>query len=292
MPRSLSSPCSGRPRRRLPVALLAGAALLLGACPPPGCPNRPLGDAAQALRLHRSLRRTVEALRGEVRVDQRGPEGRIRGTVLMLLERPDRVRFDVLTQLGPAATLTSDGTDFQLLDVREGRYFEGPACPANLGRLLGVALEGEELARFLVGDTPRLPDPDPVMSCTEEGYRVLLEHEDQRQEIVLRPRAEDRDAPPAEQHLRLVRSELRRADGSVDWRASMDDYRLVADPRDPEGRGVALPFRVRFVDPDLDADTLIRVKDLELLASAPDPAVFVQRPPPSASVELSPCTEE
>ncbi|MEO0326474.1 MAG: hypothetical protein AAF447_26240, partial [Myxococcota bacterium] len=150
-------------------------------------------------------------------------------------------------------------------------------------------LEGEELARFLVGDTPRLPDPDPVMSCTPEGYRVLLVHEGQQQEIVLRPRAADRDAAPAAQHLRLVRSELRRADGSVDWRATMDDYRLVEDPADPEGRGVALPFRVRFVDPDLDADTLIRVKELSLLASPPDPSVFVQEPPPGTVRESAPC---
>ncbi|MEM1417471.1 MAG: DUF4292 domain-containing protein [Myxococcota bacterium] len=277
---------------RAPILLCAGVLVLslLGGCPPPGCPNMPLGDASQALRLHRSLRRTVRALKAEARVDQRGPEGRIRGTVLLLLERPDRVRFDAMTQLGPAATLTSDGERFQLLDQREGRFLEGPSCPENLGRLLGITLEGEELARFLVGDTPRLPDPDPVMSCTEEGYRITLEAEGQRQEIVLRPRSADRDAEPLGQHLRLVRSELFRADGSTDWRASFDDYRLVRDPTDPEGRGVALPFVVRFVDPDLGADTLVRVRDLELLERVPDETAFAQPAPPGVPRETAACT--
>ncbi|MCG8555331.1 MAG: hypothetical protein MJD61_08600, partial [Proteobacteria bacterium] len=54
----------------------------------------------------------VRGLQAEARVDQRGTEGRVRGTVWMFVERPSRVRFDVMTQFGPASVLTSDGRVF------------------------------------------------------------------------------------------------------------------------------------------------------------------------------------
>ena len=60
------------------------------------------------------MRRPARVFRGDARVDRRDAEGRIRGTVLMILERPDRVRFDAMTQFGPAAVLTSDGETFAL----------------------------------------------------------------------------------------------------------------------------------------------------------------------------------
>ncbi|HJL06022.1 MAG TPA: DUF4292 domain-containing protein [Polyangiaceae bacterium LLY-WYZ-15_(1-7)] len=281
-------------RRRAPrFALLALAGclpLVVAGCPKPGCPTTPHASPARALRMHRSLTRTVTALRAEARVDQRGPEGRIRGTVLLFLERPDRVRFDAMTQLGPAAVLTSDGSAFQLLDMREDRFLQGPTCPANIGRLLGIRLGGEELTRFLLGDTPRLETDDVTMACGEEGYEITLRAEDGRtQEIVLGVREADREAPPEQQHLRLRRSELRRADGSVDWRATFDEFRVVPDPNDPEGRGVALPFEVRFVDPDTGADTLVRFRSIELLDEPVREGVFRQTPPPGVTVESVSC---
>ncbi len=263
---------------------------LLAGCSHPACPTTPHDDAARALRMHRSLRRTVHALRAEARVDQRGERGRIRGTVLMYLERPDRVRFDAMTQFGPVAVLTSDGSSFQLFDQREERFLEGPACPANIERLLGIAMSGEDVARLLMGDTPRLTAEEMVMACGDEGYHITIRGPDgRRQEIILAPRAADRDAPPERQHLRLRRSTLFHADGRVDWSVSYDDFQVVVDPRDPEGRGVAFPFRVRFEDPDAGADTLVRIKEVEILPSPPAREVFRQRPPAGLAVEQVQC---
>ncbi|MBX3246424.1 MAG: DUF4292 domain-containing protein [Myxococcales bacterium] len=265
---------------------LAAVALLVQGCPRSACPTTPHVDARRALRFHRSLHRTVRALRAEARVEQRGENGRIRGTVMLMLARPDRVRFDALTQLGPAAVLTSDGEDFQLLDMRENRFFEGPTCPMNIERLLGVALSGAELARFLLGDSPRLETDAVAIGCGREGYVVTLTAPDgRRQELAFAVREGDESAPPDEQHLRLVRSELFHADGRTDWRATFERHTLVRDPNDPEGRGVAIPYRVRFVDPDTGADTEVRLKTVELLEAPPDAAVFRQTPPPGITVE-------
>ncbi len=273
---------------RAVVPLLA--LLALAGCPRPSCPTTPHRDPARAVRLHRSLHRTVRAVRAEARVDQRGEHGRIRGTVLLLLARPDRVRFDAMTQLGPAAVLTSDGETFQLLDLRENRFLEGPTCPSSIARLLGVELGGEELARFLLGDSPHLDTQDLAITCGDEGYVIRLRAEDGRhQELVLAVREGDAEAPPEQQHLRLVRSELFHADGRTDWRATFDRYALVPDPEDPEGRGVALPHLVRFVDPDTGADTEVRFTKIELVDPPADPSVFRQNAPPGVSVEALEC---
>ncbi|MEM6958022.1 MAG: DUF4292 domain-containing protein [Myxococcota bacterium] len=267
------------------LALALALSAAASGCPRPGCPTTPIQDPEHALRLHRSLRRTVRLVRAEARVDQRGAEGRVRGTVLMLLERPDRLRFDALTQFGPAAVLTSDGERFQLLDLREDRFLEGPASAENIARLLGVAMRGEEVARLLVGDSPRLAGT-PTMSCGRGGYRITFEEGDVRQEIVLEAR--DEDAAPGAQYLRLHRSELFNAEGRTLWRATFDDYRVVRDPADEEGRGVALPHVILFEDPMHDADALVRFRSIEIATEAPPDGAFVQTAPPGVRVERVP----
>lgn len=277
---------SSRQVRALRHGLLALLVFACSGCPRPGCPTTPMSDANRALRMHRSLRRTIRTVRGVARVDQRGEQGRVRGTVLISLERPDRIRLEAMTQFGPAAVLTSDGENFQLLDMRENRFLEGPASPENIARLLDVALSGEEVARFLLGDSPRLPGAEPVMACGEEGYRIEMTGQDgRRQEIILVARDSDEEAAPEDQHLRLVRSELFDREGNTLWRARFEDYQVVADPADAEGRGVALPFVVRFEDPRNGGDTLIRMKELTIETEPPPAEVFHQQAPPGVTIE-------
>jgi len=275
---------------RVLLPLAAAALTLLSGCPGPGCPTTPHSDPMQALRMHRSLRRTVHTVRGEARVDQRGEDGRVKGTVLLYLDRPDQVRFDAMTQFGPAAVLTSDGERFQLLDHRERRFLEGETCPANIARLLGIHMSGAQIAHFLLGDTPRLEAEDVTLECGSEGYLVVRTAADgQRQEIVLTAREADEEAAPEDQHLRLRRSELFDASGETVWRATFEDYRVITDPSDPEGRGVALPFVLRFEDPKRDADTLVRFKELSIVTEPVGPGVFSQTAPPGMTVETISC---
>jgi hypothetical protein len=177
-----------------------------------------------------------------------------------------------------------------LLDMRENRFVEGPTCPSNIARLLGVQVGGEELTRFLFGDSPRLETDDVTLACGEEGYLVTLTAGDGRyQELAYAVRAYDLTAPPEAQHLRLLRSELFHADGTTEWRATYEDHHVLTDPLDPEGRGVAIPFRVRFEDPARGADTLVKIKELEIATTEPSPEVFVQTPPPGLTPEEAAC---
>lgn len=230
----------------------------------------------------------MRAVRGEARVDRLSDEeGRVRGTVLIYHERPGRLRFDVMTQLGPAAVMTSDGAQFQLLDLHNERFVSGAATADNVHRFLGVSLPAHEVSRLLFGDTPRL-EGEATIRCTGEGYLVEIRSQGRRQEMVYEAREEDENVPPEAQHLRLVRSEvfmdLGNDQGSI-WRVTFGDHEVVRDPDDPEGRGVAMPFRIRFEDDRRGSDTLIRFKSREIVTEPAPPGAFEQETPVGVVVE-------
>lgn len=271
---------------RLALSLCVSTLLVLVGCGGLPCPEYPHTDAREALRYHESMRRSLTAIRAEARVDQRGNEGRVRGTVLMFVETPDHVRFDAMTQFGPAAILTSDGLDFALTDLRENRYLYGPACPANIARLLGIPLSAHDTTAFLLGRTPVLETDDTSIECIGDAtYRIDLRAADGRhQEIELQVREADLHAPPIEQRLRLLRSELFDAQGRTVWRANYDDYRVLAVGE----MGVAVPFWVRIEQPRLGSDTLVRFEDITVNPEIVD-AVFVQAPRPGVRQEHVAC---
>ncbi len=270
--------------RLLPLALIA----LLSGCPTP-CPTTPHTDPERLLSFQRGSRHYVRAIRAEARVEQWGERGRIRGTVLMFVQRPESVRFDAMTQMGPAAILTSDGETFALTDLRENRFLTGPTCPENIARLLGIPLSGEEVTQLMLGGTPRVPHTESTLECTGDGtYLVTLRGEGElRQEIEIAVREADIEAPPEQQHLRLVRSQVFDARGTV-WKATFDDYRVLADPESDEGFGVAMPFEVRFEHPRENADTTVRFEEIDVNVDVPA-AAFQQAPRPGLPVEHVPC---
>lgn len=257
---------------------LLGLGLSLGGCPSAACPRETFGSPRAVLQAYASMRQPARVMRAEARVDRRDETGRVRGTVLMLLERPDHVRFDVMTQFGPAAVLTSDGEEFALVDLRENRFYVGPSCAGNIERLLGLPLEGEDVARFLLGESPVVPLADDTQEevVCDGGHYVLTRHapDGRVQTLTYDVRGDDVERPPAEQHLRLRASEVHAADGSVEWRVHYDDYHVVEDPLDTEDphRGVAMPFTVRFELPANGVDTLVRFHTIELNAHVPEGA--------------------
>ncbi|MCA9603438.1 MAG: DUF4292 domain-containing protein [Polyangiales bacterium] len=258
----------------------------LSGCGGATCPTTLHTDAAALVDAHVAGRAKVTTLRAEARVEQWGKKGRVRGTVLMFLERPNKVRFDAMTQFGPAAVLTSDGERFALLDMRENRYLEGPTCPLNIERLLGIPLSGEDVARLLVGDVPSGGTPRAV-TCTGDGtYRVTADFADgQRAKYDFAVPDADLDAPPAKQRTRLVRADVYDARGKLVWRATYDDYASV---RIGDGGAVVLPFRVRVEHPSRGADTRIRFQKIDIGVKPPDGA-FAQSPRPGLAVEEVVC---
>ena len=274
-----------RPCVRGSIVLFAMASMAAGCAGMPR-PKLPFTDSAEALSLHALSRAVVQSIQAEARVDQRGAHGRIKGTVLMFVQRPDRVRFDVMTQFGPAAILTSDGERFAFSDLRERRYLTGPTCPKNIARLLNIPLNVEETTLLLLGGTPVLAQQRARIDWNSDGfYRLHITGRDgRRQEVDFGISEHDAKLPKARQQLRLLRSEIYDARGDTQWRVSYGEYR----PLQLGTLRVAMPFLVRVEQPKIGADTLIRFKQMNLEATVPQDA-FMQVPLPGMHQEDANC---
>ncbi len=267
--------------RRGLIAVVVLASLVVGCRSSPECPVQTRVDPARALAEHAARQQGWKSLKAEARVTQWADRGRIRGTVLMFLERPSHVRFDVMTQLGPAAVLTSDGENFQLSDFRENVFLQGPTCPENIARLLGIEVDAENVLRLLTGDTSMIDASEQRMECQGGNYVVsLLAQDGLTQEIEFSVDDADRNKPPAEQRLTLRKSSVRAADGELQWEATYGDYTSVD--------GQSFPTNIRFVDRVHGADTQVRVKSISLNPDVP-PDAFRQAPRPGTAVEIATC---
>jgi hypothetical protein len=265
--------------------LLLACALLAGCASVPR-PKQPFVDPAQALSFHQLARERVQSIRAEARVDQRGADGRIKGTVLMFVQRPDRVRFDAMTQFGPAAILTSAGERFAYADLRERRFLTGETCPKNIARMLNMPLRVDQTIALLLGGTPVIEHDQAEIAWNDDGfYRVKLRGRDGgRQEIDFGIPQRDTQFPPNRQELRLLRSEIYDRAGKSQLRAVYDDYRPVAYGT----YHIAMPYEVRVEQPQAGGDTLIRFKQIELNVQVPEGA-FAQEPPPGTTQEEASC---
>jgi hypothetical protein len=200
----------------------------------------------------------------------------------MFLEQPDRVRFDVMSAVGPAAVLTSNGESFQLSDLREGTYLYGPTCPLNIARLLGIPMSADDVLRILTGDAPRIEATEQSIECRNGQYVVTLAAVDgTTQELAFSVDEADRGKQPDAQRLRLSRSTERMPDGTARWQATYGDY-IEID-------GQSFPTAVRFTDAASGADTSVRVKSISLNPEIPE-GVFHQEPSPGMTVELATCS--
>src|SRR5439155_3838172 len=71
------------------------------------------------------------------------------------VDRAGRLRFEAEVPVqGAVASLAVHGREFALLDLQHHVFHSGPACPANVARLIPIPLLPEEIAAILLGDAP------------------------------------------------------------------------------------------------------------------------------------------
>jgi Domain of unknown function (DUF4292) len=258
-------------------------ALVLSGCGGAVCPKLQIAEPARALASRRYDPSVIRSLRAEAKVDQRGKEGRVKGRVLMFVERPDRMRFDVMTQFGPALILTSDGASFALSDFKDNRYLTGQACERNIARLIGVALSGEAVASVLLGDLPPLAAASESVQCSGHGgYRVERRAADgTRQSVELAVLEGDLGAAPEAQRSELREVSYWNAQGKALYRVRYEDYRPLAG-------GARLPFTVHIEDLANGSDALLHFQSIDANVQVP-PDAFTQTPRGALSVEPVTC---
>jgi hypothetical protein len=257
-------------RRRTQNIWLAGwvlPALLAAACQtvlPPGepdartlAPGDPRPEAL--LRELAAYARDRSSLRGLARLSLDGPAGSGRAKQILMLERPDRLRVEVLGFLNQTvALLTTDGRDYRLFRAEDRSWSGGPLRPGLLWEVAGIALTPAQAVSVLLG-TPEPPEGAELAraaALADGGLRVEL------------------DVPVRLGRLSLefdTRSHLRRwsyrdADGAALFEVRFGEYRLV------EGRAFA--HAIELYDRVNGTEAKVSFASVELNPIFP-PEVFV-----------------
>jgi outer membrane lipoprotein-sorting protein len=187
----------------LAVPPLAGC----GAHIAPPLSSPPSADAALA-RMHDTFA-CSNAVQASAKMDHFGERGRVRGEVLLFAARPARMRMDVVSPFGVTlATLTSDGARFALADVRDRRFYVGPASACNIARLTSLPVPGHVLVDLLRGEAPVLKHESQTSTIAwrSDGYWLLTiaGTRQAREEIHLAPRPQDWALPWNQQRMRVL----------------------------------------------------------------------------------------
>lgn len=277
---------------------------VLGGCARSAPPSR-FPDAQSLLsRLH-DQQKCSRGLSGEGKIDYFGKEGRVRGSLLFMAASPEQVRLDVVSPFGATvSTLTSDGKQFALYDLRQKVFLHGPASACNLAQFTHVPMPPHALVSLLRGEAPLLVHQPPQASLSWEGGRYVVRITSTRsatQLIAISPSDADYDKPFAQQQLSLESVEVRQQD-YVLYRAELADHQTArtAPPRsDPDGIdpdvppsgpecGASVPRRLHLEVPSEEQDLVLSVS--EIAHNPPlQSGVFEQRPPGGVVVRSSPC---
>ncbi len=279
-------------RARAFASVVAAAASLCGCFASPPASQMPTATAA--LDRLRDTGKCGTALQASAKIDHFGKQGRVRGDLLMFAATPASLRMDIVSPFGVTlATLTSDGSQFALADLRDKRFYVGPASACNLARLTTVPMPAHVLVDLLRGQSPVLKRVgEPTIAWSGRGYYVVSigSTRDAREEIHLAPHPDDFGKPWSEQRMRLLDVQVSQYGGVV-YHAELTEHRptQTAPPRvDPEHidpdlpAGIAcnaeIPRRIHVSVPDEDADVLFRYEDVAWNPPLPD-GTFVQPPP-------------
>lgn len=289
------------PSVRLVSALLT--VLAVGCATPPPASQFP--NAQAALDRMRATTSCSRALTSDAKIDYFGEAGRIRGSLLYVVAVPDKLRLDVVSPFGATiSTVTSNGHDFALFDLRQKQFLRGPANACNLGRFTHVPVPPAALVQLLRGEAPVLVHtPNAATIAWESGeYVVRIQStRDATEEIHLQPLAQDYALPFASQRVRVT--EVRVLQQGIElYRAQLVGHRpakMSVARVDPDGLDPPIPpsgptcqsevpGRLRLQVPDGDQDVIL--ENVEVSHNPPLSAqAFEQTPPGGVVVRYSPC---
>jgi hypothetical protein len=288
--------------------LLAGSVFL-------GCGGAPRSQFPTADAALGRMRETYACSRGvgaDAKLDYFGDEGRARGNVLYKVSLLERMRFDVYSPFGVMlSTLSSDGKQFALYDLRQKQFLHGPALPCNVERFTRVPVPPFALVQLLRGEAPVLVHDAAGASISwDSGFlglgsgaykvRIASKH-GAEEEIRLVPVDDDFDLPWSKQRLRVLEVRVLQH-GTELYTAELRDHRpgRTAAPRvDEDGLGptlppsgpacnAELPARVRISVPDSGHDLLIVNEEVVHNPPLTD-GDFKQSPPSGVRVRYVTC---
>jgi hypothetical protein len=190
------------------VAIACASAI---ACTPPP-PASQFPNAQAAIDRMRATSACGNALQADAKLDHFAPEtGRVRTELLFIAARPASLRMDALAPVvGTVFTLTTNGQDFQVSDLRNHRFLFGPVTAENIARITHIPMPLHPLVTLLMGRAPILKHDEaglaPPSIAWADGYYVIKipGNHDAMEEIHLVPHADDWNKPWRDQRVRVT----------------------------------------------------------------------------------------
>jgi len=214
-------------RARLRAAALLAASILaacrtVGPALPGLAPEDPRPAALLAGLAVSAAERT--ALRAEARVSIEGQRRASFSKQLLLLERPARLRLEIVGLLGQrVAVLATDGARYDLYRAEHPALESGEVHAGILFDVAGLALTPEEAVQLALGvpllPTEGTPAAESAAALPEGGVRVVLR---------ARAAEEPRRTLEFDAAGHLARYAVHAPGGALVFEARYDDYRDVA----------------------------------------------------------------
>lgn len=230
------------------IGILCALVPALAGCPSVPPPRSQVPDARAAIERLRASSSCGRGIQANAKADTFGEAGRLRGEVMLFAMQPASLRMDVVSPFGVAlATLTSDGKDFRLADLKNKQFLVGYASPCNIAKLTAVRAPGHALVSMLRGQPPLLKhDPNaPTITWSGKGYYVIHipSTREASEELHVAPHPDDRDREWSEQRMRLLQVIVRQyGDVLYDAKLSGHAAATMSGPRvDPDGIDPPIP---------------------------------------------------
>jgi hypothetical protein len=99
-------------------------------------------------------RERLRGLRTLADIDLASPEGRIRGSQVLVVEPPKRLRIELLSTFGVVWILATDGQGFDVYSREDDTVYRGTLRPGLLPHYLPIPLALDELTELLLGRPP------------------------------------------------------------------------------------------------------------------------------------------
>ena len=256
--------------RRVAVATLVVA--VLSACAtrktvsPPAVLDTTVPTGDQLLSTLSARRQLLRSIRAMARLSYSSPEESRRAKQVILAERPDRLRLEVLSPLGAVFVLTTSGGRLAAYARNESTVYRGAASPTNLERYTSVDLPVHAAVDLLMG-TPPMAAAGSVVVSRDDGLVKMWQ-----------------EAGPAVRvtwftpELDPIRFEQHDDQGQVLLRATFAAYTAVS--------GVRLPTQIALETPASQRQVTIELLEPEVNPPLPDTLFALDTPQGSKEIDL------
>jgi outer membrane lipoprotein-sorting protein len=247
--------------------LLILLSLTLCCCPRNGVQvpeaNR-IKDPKELLTAVREKGKELASLRAEGTILARRGGKRIKAHMILLLRRPATLRFETISFFEqPLSILVTDGMQFSLWDMDKGRFYQGPATPQNISRVIPIPMDGPEVSGILFGDPPLIPFAESKLDFKDGLYVLTLSNSQQQQKIKIHPTR----LRPTEVQLKI--------DGKVYYELVYDDWHDTKPP---------VVEKATFTMDSEDIRLVLKIREVERNVDLKDD-LFVLTPPEGIPVE-------